>query len=486
MCNGSQKARHGTPAWPPTIETMSRTTRASCPHLALDDAVEPAAQRVVQAVMAAVEAGSLVDGDFLPSTRRLAQEHSIARSSVVEAYEMLGGAGIVDSVPGSGTRICAGARTLLCASGEGPRRPARPHASTPHHVDLTVPAVVDSSVINLREWNKAWKEAIAPRGAPSGSAQLAEALTDHLRSFRGVTFEPRQLVLRPSIGSVIGDIVFGLDARGASVAVEDPSYPRIQRHFLNEGCRTHCIPVDDEGLRVDLLSPDDRIVHVTPARQWPTGATMSLRRRRELLEWAARTGSVIVENDIDAEFTYGRAPAPTLFSLADEHTHVCYVGSSAKLLAPELSVVWLIVDPILRRRAHDAAPVSDFSALALANFIRSGSLYRHRNRALALIEERRCALLRALKRVPGVTAVGEASGTELVIRLPRTVDEVSVQLLLEDSGYQVSTLGDFSLRRHPPALVLQYADLTPSDARAFAVALHRALQEGERLAASHA
>ena len=459
---------------------MVRTAPTLHQRLALDPAIRPTSRRIVAAVIHGVQDGSLVDGDPLPSSRRFAEEHGLPRSAVVAAYETLGGLGVIHSAQGSGTRVSCGAGELLRAPPEAGAQTAlrKPPRQT---LNLTVPGRAEKSVINLRDWKRAWREATDPFEEQDGAQALGEALNDHLRSFRGMVFSPRQVVLRPSIGGAIGDIVYGLELRGHGVVIEDPGYPRIQRHFINEGCRVRCVPVDEQGLRIDMLTGADRVVHVTPARQWPTGVAMSETRRRELLAWSARTGGVIVENDVDAEFTYGHAPRPTLFSMAEAGARVLYLGSSSKLITPELGVVWMVVDDAFRKRAADVAAVSDFSARALAYYMSSGAMYRQRNRALVLFGERRAALRAALSRwVPQVRVFGDPSGTELVVRLPDDADELVVQMRLEDVGYQVSTLGDFAMRHHPPTLVLQYGDLTPTEARNFAKNLRAALLRTEQ------
>lgn len=455
---------------------MARTALPIQQRLVLDPGITPIPRRVIAAITRGIEDGSLVDGDPLPSSRRFAEEHGVSRSSVVEAYETLGGLGLVTSSQGSGTRISQGARELLRDRPVEARKGSRRRRGPAPSVNLTVPGGADNSVINVRDWNRAWKQATDPFGDKSGITALREALSDHLRSFRGMVLDPGQIVLRPCIGSVIGDIVHGLELRGCGVAIEDPGYPRVQRHLINEGCRVHCVPVDEEGLRIDMLTGADKVVHVTPARQWPTGVAMSVDRRRELLDWSARTGGVIIENDLDAEFTYGHAPQPTLFSMARDGARVIYIGSSSKLITPELGLVWLVVDGEFRKRAADVAMVSDFSARALAHYMSSGAMYRHRNRALALFGERRAALLAALgKSVPDVRIFGDPSGTELVLHLPERANELVVQMRLEDAGYRVSTLGDFAMRDHPPALLLQYGDLAPVQARNFAESLRGVL-----------
>ncbi len=457
---------------------MPRRAAQLYPHLVLDPDIQPVSRRIVEAIKAGIRSGGLVDGDQLPATRRFAESYQVSRSAVVEAYEMLGGLGLITAQRGSGTRISPGAVALLglrprqsmSAEGDGPR-------NLPQPINLTVPGGGGRQVINRRDWNRAWRQATDPFDATPGTQRLSEALHNHLRSFRGLVCTPEQIILRPGIGSVMADIVYGLDLAGHSVVIEDPSYPRIQRHLVNEGCRVRRVPVDDQGLRIDMLSAADKVVHVTPARQWPTGVAMSPQRRHELLAWSARTGGVIVENDLDAEFTFGQAPQPTLLAAAPPGARVLYLGSSAKLITPELTLVWLIVSEPFKRRAADMAAVSDYPARALAHYISSGAMYRHRNRALALFQERRGALLRALARyVPRVQHSGDPSGTELVLRLPSGVDEVGVQLRLEDAGYRVSTIGDFAMRTHPAALLLQYAELTPTQARGFAQALAQALR----------
>lgn len=429
--------------------------------------------------MGAIRSGGLVDGDALPSSRALANAYDIPRSSVVDAYETLCGIGMLTSAHGSGTRVCPGAFELLRrgepAQAPNPRRQPRPANGAV--IDLRVPGLGDESILDQRDWNRAWRAAVDPTCEESGTKALSRALVDHLRSFRGVALDgPGQLVLRPSMGSAIDEIVHGLGLAGRGVALEDPGYPRLPGYLAKAGCRVHCVPVDDQGLRVDLLSPDAAAVHVTPARQWPTGATLSPERREQLLDWARRTGGIIIENDYDAEFTYGHAPPPTLKTMATEDVAVVYVGSSAKLITKDLHVVWLAVPASFRRRARDTAPVSDYPARTLATYMETGALYRHHNRALHLYDERRAALVHHLGlRVPQVSVEGDRAGTELVVGLPDGCDEVGVQLRIEDAGFRVSTLGDFAVRHHRPALLLQYGELPAATASQFAGALEDVL-----------
>lgn len=429
--------------------------------------------------MGAVQGGGLSDGDVLPSSRAVADAYGVARSAVVEAYETLCGVGVLTSLPGSGTRVCDGAVELLAQSVPAPAdHPARGCPPRPAKViDLTVPGQADESIVDQREWKRAWR--VALESSPpeeSGPRKLRHALVEHLRFFRGIAVEPHQVVLRPSVGSAVDELVHGLGLVGRGVALEDPGYPRLPGYLAKAGCRVHCVPVDDEGLRVDRLSPDAAAVHVTAARQWPTGVVMSPERRKHLFDWALATGGIILENDYDAEFTYGHIPPPTLKATAPPGVTVVYAGSSMKLVSKDLGVIWMVVPDCFRRRGWDTAPVSEYSARTLASLIESGALYRHHNRALRLYDERRTALLHQLnQRVPEVTVEGDQAGTELLLGLPEGCDELRVRMQIEDAGFRVSSIGDFAMRHRAPALLLQYGELPPAAAPEFADALREVL-----------
>lgn len=428
--------------------------------------------------MGAVRAGGLSDGDVLPSSRALADAYGFARSTVVEAYEMLCGTGVLTSLPGSGTRVCDGAVELLAPARPAPAvRPQRQPGAPQRVLDLTVPGQADESIVDQREWKRAWRSAVgSTQPAESGTRKLCGALVEHLRFFRGIDVEPRQLVLRPSVGSAIDELVHGLGLAGRGVALEDPGHPRLPGYLAKSGCRVHCVPVDEEGLRVDLLSPDAAAVHVTPARQWPTGVVMSTRRRRQLFDWARATGGIILENDHDAEFTYGHVPPPTLKATAPPEVVVIYVGSSAKLISRDLQVIWMVVPDYFQRRAWDTAPVAEYPARTLATMIESGALYRHHNRALRLYGERRTALLHELsEQVPEVRVEGDQAGTELMLGLPEGYDELRVRMRIEDAGFRVSAIGDFAMQHQSPALLLQYGELPSATATEFADALRGVL-----------
>src|SRR5688572_12562240 len=163
-------------------------------------------------------------------------------------------------------------------------------------------------------------EELASYGDPAGYRPLSEAVAANLGQTRGVRCSAEQVVVVN--GSQQGaDLLIRLFLDpGDHAALEDPGYAGASLTLQAHGMTVRPVPVDDEGLDVSALpAPDDplapRLVYVTPSHQFPTGATMSLPRRLRLLEWAARRGALIVEDDYDSDFRYSGRPLESLQGL---------------------------------------------------------------------------------------------------------------------------------------------------------------------------
>jgi GntR family transcriptional regulator / MocR family aminotransferase len=158
--------------------------------------------------------------------------------------------------------------------------------------------------------------------------------------------------------------------------------------------------VDDEGLVVDAIPAQARMVYVTPSHQYPLGVAMSPARRIALLEWAERRGGVIVEDDYDSEFRFGDRPLDAIKSL-DRAGRVCYVGSFSKVMLPTLRLGFLIAPPSLRGALRKAKYVTDWHTelpvqAALARFMSGGAFSAHVRRMRRAYAERRDLVLAAL------------------------------------------------------------------------------------------
>jgi len=185
------------------------------------------------------------------------------------------------------------------------------------------------------------------------------------------------------------------------VAVEDPGYAPMRAAFAAAGARLMPVPVDAQGLRVDRLPADAKIICVTPSHQSPTGAVMSAARRAALLAWARAHDAVVIEDDYDGEFLFEPHPQDALQTL-DRDARVFYVGTFSKSLFPGLRKGFVVAPAWAREALIDLKRCADshsdlITQAVLADFIAEGHLARHIRRMRPIYAQRRQALERALQ-----------------------------------------------------------------------------------------
>ena len=159
------------------------------------------------------------------------------------------------------------------------------------------------------------------------------------------------------------------------------------------------MPVDDDGIRTDLLPERATLAYVTPSHQFPLGGALPLARRTELLDWAHRTGAYVVEDDYDSEFD--THPLPALQSL-DRDERVIYIGTFSKTLAPGLRLGYVVVPPHLaetfvEREITSLGASAELQA-TMADFIAQGHFSRHVRRMATSYERRRHLVVNALRK----------------------------------------------------------------------------------------
>jgi GntR family transcriptional regulator/MocR family aminotransferase len=456
-----------------------RTTRALDVLLTVDRGAGSLRRQVEQELRGAIRSGRLREGTVLPSTRALASQLGVSRGVVVEAYDQLVAEGYLLARQGQATRVAE----MAAAAQTGRRAEEAPQ---PLRYDFRpgVPALDTfprtAWLASLRKALREVPHAALGYGDPRGLLSLREALAAHLGRVRGVVVEPEQLLICSGFAQGLGLVCRSLRRNGARrLAVEDPSHPGQRGIVAYSGLDPVPIPVDERGLRVDLLekSPADAVL-LTPAHQFPTGAVLAPERRAGLVEWAERHDAVIVEDDYDAEYRYDREPIGALQGLAAEH--VIYAGSASKTLAPGLRLGWLVlpaelIDAVAEEKALDDLASPALEQLAFADFLSRGEVDRHLRRNRARYSSRRDALLSALKtNAPHVTVRGIAAGLHAVAELPLETDEAAVVAAARERSVGAYGMADYRFpgTSGPPALVLGYGGLG-----------ERAIEAGVRLLA---
>ncbi|MBV9279800.1 MAG: PLP-dependent aminotransferase family protein [Chloroflexi bacterium] len=471
------------------------------PLLTIDPSSDAALHRqVYDAIRSAILTGQLKPGDRLPPTRVLAEQLSLARMTVAEAYDQLQAEGYLQARQGSGTYVASnlpGQAPALLGDRSGGDEPPRlsawgRHVTRPEYRALRARGEVSTFRYDFRPhriaqdhfpwdaWRAAMDRAFArERGAllsyppPAGHSGLVEEIAAHVRKHRAVSCAPDQIVVVNGSQQGLNLLAQLLLDGGDRAAVEDPGYPPARLVLEARGVRVTRVPVDEDGIVVDRLAAGPhRLVHVTPSHQDPTGATMSLGRRLALLDVAASAGCLIVEDDYDSEFRYEGRPVESLQGL-DSGGRVVYAGTFSKSVLPGLRIGFLILPPILVRPFVTAKSLWDggvplLEQAALGEFMRSGEYERHIRRVRRVYRERRDRLVAALDDVfEGRAAVGERhGGLNVLVSLRVPLSEVEVARRGSEAGIGLRPASPYYAR--PPRLptfLLGFGAVPPQDIR---------------------
>lgn len=475
---------------------MGRKAPSAAPLLiTLDtDAARPIFQQIFDGIRDAILTGRLKRGQQVPSTRLLASELGIARSTVVLAYEHLVAEGYLGATTGAGSFVLYGQPDLP------PRRPAlrahpRSARSGPRALarrvapycgaNLGAPQVARSPVpfrigepaldaFPSRTWTKLYRErwmgndlAFLRYGDPTGYRPLREAVVRYLSAARGVKAEVEQVVLVRGTQQGIDLVGRVLLDPGDAAWVEDPGYLAVRGALAGAGACLVPVPVDRDGIDVDAgvrSAPNARVAYVAPSHQFPLGVTLSLDRRIKLLEWASASGAWIVEDDFDSEFRYVGRPLMALQGL-DIDERVIYVGTFSKTLFPALRLGYLVVPKDLVAAFVRVRTLTDYLAptieqAVVTDFMNDGHFARHIRRMRSLYRARQDALVAAARDhlADFATVAASPTGMHLVAWLRPDLDDRRVSRLAYEAGIEAPPLSTYCLdAAHPPALLLGYA-----------------------------
>jgi GntR family transcriptional regulator/MocR family aminotransferase len=366
--------------------------------------------------------GRLKPGLRLPATRALAEGLGVSRNTALAAYDLLLSEGYLVARRGAGTFVAEGLprpKARAPRPAQGPDRrlapfwrdaaAAAPAPKKPHRFDFRI-GLPDKGPFPFHVWRRLSGRALralsktpAAYAEPDGRPALREAIAKHVSFARAVACRAEDVIVTAGAQQAFDLIARVLVTPGRSaVAVEEPGYPHLRSTFAAAGAVLHSVPVDGEGLIVDRLPPETRIVGVTPSHQSPTGAIMSLARRTALLDFARRRGAVVIEDDYDGEFGFAGRPLDALQTL-DRAETVFYIGTFSKSLFPALRLGFVVAPAWARRALVAAKRLSDWHPPVLAQdtlaaFIAEGHLARHVRKMRRLYGERRAILEAALAR----------------------------------------------------------------------------------------
>ena len=439
-----------------------------------------------------ITCGRLHAGEHLPSKRALARNNGVSTITVQNAYDQLVSEGYVVAQERRGY--------FVAALGTVPQvRPPQSHLVIPERTEKTIfdfsanHTEVEQFPFSVwakltREMLTQHKEEMLQVSPCGGVAVLRQALAGHLASFRGMAVDPAQIIVGAGTEYLYG-LLIQLLGRNHVYGIETPGYRKLQQIYEHQGVRCTCADMDEQGVRVAALeTAGAEIAHICPNHHFPTGITMPISRRYELLAWANQSPvRYIIEDDYDSEFRLKGRPLPTLQSI-DASGRVIYMNTFSKSLTSSIRISNMVLPVTLAKRFYQelafyACTVPRLEQYTLAAFIRRGHFERHINRMRRHYGRKReqvLAIIRAQLPSCICRVLENDSGLHFLLELRTEVPDQLIQHRLAAQGIRIHSLEDYQLTEQPVSqhrFLLNYSNLDLDKLPQALQALHEAIRK---------
>lgn len=433
------------------------------------------------ALCEAMRDGRLPAGSRLPTSRNLARDHGLSRSTVTAVFERLLADGYISAHVGRGSFVAPqvppasapetpsqalapalsrrGRQISEAGAGVMSRNGPLPRTFEADRVDAGLfPATLWAKLAAKR---MRWYEGRIVHGTEwQGLAPLRELLAQQVALTRGIRCEADQIVIVPGTRQALDLLARLLLNPGEEAWMEDPGSPAVQALLAAAGARVVPVPVDDEGLDVDAAlraAPRARLACTTAAAQMPLGHAMSAARRQALLAWARSACAYVIDEDRDADFVFDGRGAGAL-KAEDEGDCVIHLGSLAFSMAPCLRLAFLVlprrlVDPVCTALALTQSQPSLLDQAVLHDFIADGHWARHLRELRSVYGARAEALRHGLDRHFGrwLQLAPARRGLNLTAWLPASVRDAQLAARAAAAGVTVTPLTAYRLQHPAPS-----------------------------------
>ena len=425
-----------------------------------------------------IRGGNLREGMRLPSTRVLAENLKVSRSTTQMAYDQLVAEGYIEAVPHRGYFVLRMEELVEVEPETEPSEfiPEKEADQEESAIDFS-PRGIDLTHFPYNAWRKVTRNTLVDdnkdmflTGSPQGEPALREAVRGYLHSARGVSCRAEQIIIGAG-NEYLLMLLYQILGPERVIAIENTTYKQAYRVFESLGYGIVPVEMDSCGMDVKALKDSHAdIAYVMPSHQYPTGVVMPVVRRQELLQWAGRKRDrFLIEDDYDSEFRYKGKPIPALQGL-DKAGKVIYMGTFSKSIAPAIRIGYLVLPQSLlgiyqEKLGFYASTVSRIDQNIIYQFLTGGYYERHLNRMRAIYKGKHDVLLGQLKKLEEDFEVyGENAGLHVLLTSKTGKPEKWLVERAAEKGVKVYGLSSYFIHEHhnnrPSTVLLGYAKLS--------------------------
>lgn len=457
--------------------------------------------------------GELVNREKLPPSRELAKSLGVNRITVTAAYDLLERQGLVEGHVGRGTYVCAPG----IASGQTAPPPQGAGSSSQYWASQSVEefdsawtgpvlhapkgtifldyALPPKELFLVDQFRRCLNDALKRDGAMSlqmgptdGYPPLKKYIAEYMTR-AGMPSQPEQVLVTNGCQQGLDLVRRVFVGNDDAVLLEEPTYPGAINIFSGGRIRRLSAPIVETGMEMAVLEAAlshnrVKLIYTIPSFQNPTGATMSLEKRKRLLALAKTYGAVVVEDGAYQDLRYEGRALPPLKSL-DEDGIVLHLNSFSKTNFPGIRVGWIAGPVEAIERLEAAKRTCDLHTDLLAQtglyeFCSRGLLDKHLKRTRKVYRERKEAMIGALERQmpPEVSWINPEGGLALWVTLPEGVDSERLLRAAVTRGVAFSCgKGFYSGAPDPRTIRLCFASEAPETIRAGIKRLSLALKD---------